>query len=202
MWRNRIPKGITINEATNTMDIFTTMGRIAGGSIPDDRVIDSKDILPLLLQEETSSPHEFMFHYCGDEVHAVRYRPRSGNVTWKAHFATPNWNPGTEGCASTLSTCLWFGKHVTHHDPPLLYDISSDPYERHPLDTASYQVLIMTIKQAMDEHMQGIKPVPKQMGYPNAWWGVRRQPCCNFPYCSCVESNKWLFIERTIGDGK
>ncbi len=141
MWKNRIPEGITINEATNTMDIFSTMAQIAGGNIPSDRIIDSKNILPLLTQEEVVSPHQFMFHYCGTAIHAVRYRPPTGNVTWKAHFITPNWDPGTEECQRLSITCLCFGKHVTHQDPPLLYDIMNDPYERHQLIPRNMKIL-------------------------------------------------------------
>ena len=130
-----------------------------------------------------------MFHYCGEAIHAVRYRPPTGNVTWKAHFITPNWDPGTESCAKTsLITCVCFGKRVTRHDPPLLYDITNDQYEINQLDTRQYQDVVEKIKEGMKEHMQGVRPVPKQMGYPNAWWSPFRQPCCNFPYCSCVES--------------
>ena len=188
MWKNNIPPGITINEPTNTMDIFTTMAQLAGCKIPSDRIIDGKNILPLLTLEEAVSPHQFMFHYCGMAIHAVRYRPPTGNVTWKAHFITPNWGQGTEHCRQTGSTCLCFGKHVTKHDPPLLYDITNDPYERHQLDTSQYQNIILKMREAMEKHTQEIKLVPKQMGYPNAWWSHHRQPCCNFPYCSCVES--------------
>lgn len=189
MWKNNIPEGITVNEATNTMDIFTTMAQLAGGKIPDDRIIDGKNILPLLRLEEAVSPHQFMFHYCGTAIQAVRYRPPTGNVTWKAHFITPNLDEGKEHCAQTDAVvCSCFGKHVTKHDPPLLYDITSDPYERHQLDATQYQGIILKMRKAKEKHTQEIKPVPKQMGYPNAWWSYRRQPCCNFPYCSCVES--------------
>ena len=188
MWKNNIPPGITVNEPTNIMDIFTTMAQLAGGRIPNDRIIDGKNILPLLTLKEAVSPHQFMFHYCGTAIHAVRYRPATGNVTWKAHFITPNWGPGTEHCAQTGSTCLCFGEHVTKHDPPLLYDITNDPYEEHQVDTTQYHDIILKMKEATEKHMQGIRPVPEQMGYPNAWWSPRRQPCCNFPYCSCVES--------------
>ena len=28
--------------------------------------------------KEMSSPHEFLFHYCADRIHAVRYMQRNG----------------------------------------------------------------------------------------------------------------------------
>ena len=72
MWKGHISEGITVNELTNNMDVFTTMIEIAGGAIPDDRIIDGKNILPLLKQEVSISPHEYMFHYCGSALQAVR----------------------------------------------------------------------------------------------------------------------------------
>lgn len=52
-------------------------------TLPDDRVMDGKSILSLLKGHHTSgSPHQFMFHYCGTEIHAVRYIPNPG----KNHF--------------------------------------------------------------------------------------------------------------------
>ena len=189
---DHIPAGVEIDEPTNSMDVFTTMIELglAGGRTPRDRQIDGKNILPLLMQEESVSPHEFMFHYCGTAIHAVRYRPRSGNVTWKAHFVTPVWAPEKQTCDSSLVFCECFGEHVAHRDPPVLYDITHDPYERYQLDPShkSQQHVILKMKEAMKIHQLEIQPVPKQLGYPNAWpLNLRQQPCCNFPYCSCAE---------------
>jgi arylsulfatase A-like enzyme len=187
MWKDQLPEGITINEPTSTMDIFATMANLAGSGVPKDRIIDSKNILPLLKQEEPVSPHEFMFHYCGSSIHAVRYRPRAGNVTWKSHFATPIWSPGKQECERENTVCGCFGERVIHHDPPLLYDITNDPYEHRQLDTRQHQDIIDRIKEAMKEHKSGVKPVPSQLSHPKDAWSPFLQPCCNFPYCSCVE---------------
>lgn len=187
MWKDHLPQGLTINEPTNTFDIFATMTNLAGGSIPKDRIIDSKNILPLLKQEESISPHEFMFHYCGSAIHAVRYRPRSGYTTWKAHFVTTIWLPGKQECERENIVCACFGDGVIHHDPPLLYNITNDPYEQHEIDPNQHQQVIAQIKDAMKSHKSGVKSVPSQLSYPRNVWSPFLQPCCNFPYCSCVE---------------
>ena len=189
MWENHIPPGIEINEPTSTMDIFTTMLELAGESIPTDRAIGGKNIFPLLTKKESISPHKFMFHYCGTAIHAVRYRPRSGEVTWKAHFVTPKWAPGKEECPAII-VCGCFGDDVEEHNPPLLYDITNDPYERRQLDTSTevHQDVINKMKEAIKKHKVTVKSVPNQLGYPNAWLNPRLQPCCNFPFCSCTES--------------
>lgn len=51
--------------------------------LPDDvfflcryRIIDGRNLLPLLQQEVKHSEHEFMFHYCGSYLHAVRWHQK------------------------------------------------------------------------------------------------------------------------------
>ena len=62
------------------MDIFPAVAELAGVDIPEDRHIDGRNILPLARGDVQTSPHEFLFHYCGEKIHAVRYRPKSGNL--------------------------------------------------------------------------------------------------------------------------
>lgn len=186
MWKSHLPEGAAINEPTSTMDIFRTMSNLADGKIPEDRLVDSKDILPLLKQEETISPHEFLFHYCGSSIHAVRYRPRTGNNTWKTHFVTPNWKPGKQECNREKISCGCFGD-VTQHDPPLLYDITNDPYENTPLDAMKHGDIVAKIQEAIASHKAGVKRVPSQLTTSKNAWKPSLQPCCNFPFCACSE---------------
>jgi len=63
-WPGQIPAGTTCDEPIAAMDLFTTFAHIAGASIPQDRVIDGKDILPLMKQEAGAvSPHEAIFGF-------------------------------------------------------------------------------------------------------------------------------------------
>ena len=55
----------------STMDIYSTCLRLAGAEIPSDRIVDGKDILPLLTGEG-KSPHKTFFYYAGDGLEAVR----------------------------------------------------------------------------------------------------------------------------------
>ena len=67
-----------INEPTSLMDIFHVIAFVTGVPLPTDRVYDGYDILPLLKGDTKISPHKFMFHYCGNRIHAARYRPETG----------------------------------------------------------------------------------------------------------------------------
>jgi len=53
------------------MDLLPTVAKQAGGDVPQDRIVDGKDLLPLLTNRTKDSSHEFTFHYCGDQIHAV-----------------------------------------------------------------------------------------------------------------------------------
>ena len=68
------------NELMTTMDLLPTFAKLAGGEVPGDRVIDGKDIWPVLTGK-SKSPHEAFFYYGGNTLCAVR----SGE--WKLHVA-------------------------------------------------------------------------------------------------------------------
>jgi len=80
-WPGRIPAGKVCSEIATTMDILPTFIRLAGAEVPQDRVIDGKDIWPLMAGVEGArSPHEAFFYLRGYAVHAVR----AGD--WKLHL--------------------------------------------------------------------------------------------------------------------
>ena len=54
------------------MDVLPTLVKLAGGAVPSDRVIDGKDIWPLLSGSSKQSPHEALFYFKGNRLEAVR----------------------------------------------------------------------------------------------------------------------------------
>ena len=56
-------------------DLYTTAARLGGalGNIPNDRVTDGIDQTALLLLGEGHSRRNYMFHYSGPEIQAIRY---------------------------------------------------------------------------------------------------------------------------------
>ena len=72
-WPNKIPAGSTCGEIAGTIDLLPTIAKLAGRSAPTDRIIDGRDIWPLLSgQENAKSPHEAFFYYQMDQLQAVR----------------------------------------------------------------------------------------------------------------------------------
>ncbi len=79
-WPGAIPAGSVCDEVSATMDLLPTFAGLGGGKVPDDRVIDGKDIAPLLRDpDKAESPHEAFFYHQGNHLRAVR----SGK--WKLH---------------------------------------------------------------------------------------------------------------------
>ncbi len=80
-WPGRIPAGSACEEMALSMDLAPTFARLAGAAMPEARIIDGKDIWPLLAGEPgAKTPHEAFFYYKSWGLEAVR----SGD--WKLRF--------------------------------------------------------------------------------------------------------------------
>lgn len=123
----------------------------------------------------------------GSRCHVIL--PLAGNTVWKAHYITPHGSPeGVDACHGS-GVCACSGD-VTHHDPPLLFDISRDPAESRPLSSeneALFEAVLSKMAAAVREHRASITPVPHQLSAFNALWKPWLQPCCGaaFPFCGC-----------------
>ncbi|XP_070578609.1 steryl-sulfatase-like [Ptychodera flava] len=73
-----IPRGIEISVPTSTMDVFPTIASLAGVDLPSDRVIDGRDLMPLLRGTMKAPPHDYLFHYCGQWLNAVTFTSQKG----------------------------------------------------------------------------------------------------------------------------
>lgn len=84
-WPGKIPAGKVCSELCGTIDLLPTFAELAGAKIPTDRVIDGKNIRPLMFDEPgAASPHQAYFYYRGNNLEAVR------NGRWKLRRAKNN----------------------------------------------------------------------------------------------------------------
>lgn len=114
-WPGKIPAGTTCREMAWTMDLLPTFARLAGTNAPADRIIDGRDIWPLMSgQAGAKSPHEAFYYYWNRELQAVR----GGN--WKLHFAHDYITPEPVGKGGQP------GKMVTKKAELALYDLARD----------------------------------------------------------------------------
>jgi len=72
-WPGKVPAGRECHEVAATIDLLPTLAGLAGGHAPTDRVIDGKDIWPLMTgKPDAKSPHEAYYYYRGKRLEAIR----------------------------------------------------------------------------------------------------------------------------------
>ncbi len=139
-WPGRIQAGVVNHELACTMDLFTTSLKLAGVSVPTDRIIDGVDMASLLFGQGPSQRDVF-FYYRGAQLYAAR------KGSFKAHFLTQSgYGPDK----------------AEPHDPPLLFNLAHDPSERFNVATNHPNVLA-DIAQAVDEHRAKLRPAKSQL---------------------------------------
>jgi arylsulfatase A-like enzyme len=198
-WPQKILPGQVLDMAVNTMDIFpTTMSiveSIAAGktsSISSNSFqrpnFDGKDLRSHIAGLSKSgtelrkdSPYEFMFHYCGNDLAAVRYKGK-----YKLHYFTSiteknaELQGGRPGSCPSDSICGCSGRNVKQQNPPLVFDIVNDPAETTPLNVDEYPVesFIELVAKAVQEHQSTIpwSEIPNQL---ESMARASLFPCCN-----------------------
>jgi arylsulfatase A len=126
-WPGKIPAATVCHEIAMTIDFLPTLAKLAGAKVPTDRILDGKDIWPLLSgQPGARTPHEAIFYYWGKELQGVR----SGK--WKLHVPHSYEKPDPPGKGGQP------GKEVVERIGLELFDLENDigettnVAERHP----------------------------------------------------------------------
>ncbi|XP_033865178.2 steryl-sulfatase [Acipenser ruthenus] len=193
-WTGVLPAGTHNDQPTSNMDIFPTVVNLAGLPVPSDRIIDGHNLMPLLQGNVRQSEHEFLFHYCNAYLNAVRWLPRQSDSIWKVFFFTPNFYPENSNSCLHTHVCLCTKGYITHHDPPLLFDLSKDPSEEIPLTPETepnFHLIMAVVRQAVANHTKTLSDVPNQLSLSNAFWKPWLQPCCSSlsELCVCDKDN-------------
>ena len=136
-WPGKIPAGKTCDELCATIDILPTCVKLAGGRVPADRIVDGRDIWPLLTDPAAKSPHEAFYYYWDNGLDAVR----SGE--WKLHFPhayrSLQGTPGKDGQPNG---------YVQAKTGLELYNLKSDPGEKTDVAAANPEVVARLQKLA------------------------------------------------------
>ena len=221
-WPGKIKEGWTSRSVVTTYDIFATVLPLAGVPLPSDRIIDGKDMSPILFGDHDNdtrsdaNPFSTEFvrhnHQTIAQIHDCIYiykgannlkcpEGRKNNCTglwavrcgeYKMHYVTSNFTHSSQG---------------TYHDPPLIYHIEHDPGENYPLnpDSAEYGQAFQTIDEKRKEHQKSVKEVPNQMALglnPKLkvccdWDSQKKYP--DYPVCTCNPENYHVFVCSPVG---
>lgn len=118
-WPGKIPPGTVCREPAMTIDLLPTLAKLAGGNVPEDRVIDGRDIWPLISGESgAKSPHDALYFYWGRELQAVR------GGRWKLHLPHNYRSLASGGGHGGVPS-----KYEQRHVDLSLFDLESDPGE-------------------------------------------------------------------------
>jgi arylsulfatase A-like enzyme len=117
-WPGRVPRGGVGDVPAMTIDLLPTLARLAGAPVSAERIIDGRDLWPLLEgRRNAPAPHDALYFYWGTELHAIR----SGK--WKLHLPHPYQSleqAGQDGGP---------GKYVRKEIGLSLFDLEKDPGE-------------------------------------------------------------------------
>lgn len=89
-WPGKITPNTSVDAVAGTIDLLPTAVSISGGVLPEQPVIDGRDLSPLLFGETKESPRGFHCYFSGYNLQAVRKGP------WKLALAPQNETMGRE----------------------------------------------------------------------------------------------------------
>lgn len=134
VWPGRIPAGTVVSAPAMNFDLFPTVLRLAGLDLPRDRVVDGRDLWPLLSGASDADPHDVLFFFNANVIDGARSGPwkfyRWVNLyTWPIPLDKPNTVTGriAHGYTYTDPETGETAALVTHD--PLLFDVTVDADE-------------------------------------------------------------------------
>ena len=142
-WPGRIKAGGTTHALATTMDLFATAAGLAGEAMPEGRVMDSIDLMPVLL-DANAHVRETVYFYRGTRLFAVRQGP------WKLHYITQS---------------AYVGDAPVAQDPPLLFHLDRDPSERFNVAERNPEV-VAAISKGVLAHREALVMAPSQLRVP------------------------------------
>jgi len=151
-WPGKIAAGRSSDEIVHAMDLFPTFANIAGGKVPDDRVIDGVDVTDFLLGKQAKSGREGFVVYMGNDVFGVKWR------NWKLHFKEQD---------------SAFGELRTY-TMPRVYNLLTDPQERDNVLFPATLVPKAALGQLADHTASLKKHPPIKAGAPDPYVPANR----------------------------
>lgn len=139
----RIPAGQISDELVSSMDILPTVAHITGAKLPVDRVIDGKNIWPILRNEKDSRfPHRILYGYQGKNLQTIR------KGKWKLHL------PRTPKSVPFYAQKKWGRGTIDSLTKPLLFDMERDIGEQVDVASEYPEILQGMLQEAKKARME------------------------------------------------
>jgi arylsulfatase A-like enzyme len=145
-WPGKIPPNSTTDAVAGTIDLLPTAVALAGGTLPEQPVIDGRDISALLFGKTKDSPRGTHYYFSGYELQAIRQGP------WKLATKTQNETMGrpTLSDASTQA--------------PRLYHLETDIGEKTNVADSNPEIVakLTALAEKMDAEIGGANPTSRR----------------------------------------
>ncbi|CAL4058737.1 unnamed protein product [Meganyctiphanes norvegica] len=148
-WPGVLKAKTVVNMPTSLMDLMPTLVDMADLTAMDSKEIDGVSLSSILKGEDDKTQRSLLIHHCRKAIHAIRYIKDSH--IYKLHFVKYNWLSGTTDFGEN-DLCSCYGDHVTDiSDTPQLFDLSTDPYEDHPINDTDplYTIIVNEMQQEL-----------------------------------------------------
>lgn len=138
-WPGTIAPGSVSRQLASTMDIFATASELAQVKLPEDRILDSYDLTPVL--QGGPSQRKAVFYYRGYRLMAVRHGD------WKMHLMTQD---------------AYGQPQPVKHDTPLLFNLHEDPSEKWDV-SKEHPNVVKQLTEVVQEHLKTAKHAESQL---------------------------------------
>jgi arylsulfatase A len=132
-WPGVVPEGRRVEGMSMNFDIFATCLSAAGIPQPTDRIIDGRNMLPLL-RGETGKLHDTLYYYKGNRLIGVRH----GSYKYMRRHMTDN------------------GGYASLQHGPFLFNLATDPNESYSLIESEPEIAarLIDLLDSMDAEMR------------------------------------------------
>jgi len=145
-WPKNIRASTVSAEAATVMDLLPTLTKLAGGKVPHDRVIDGRDIWPLICgAPDAKSPHDAIYYLRGRNVQAIRMGE------WKYRIASKEKRTSKESRRQSDSNELTKSGNVE-----TLYNVNEDIGETNNL-IFQHPDIVARLKKQMEMFHQELR---------------------------------------------
>jgi len=170
-WPGRIPAGGVSGAVLSMLDVFPTLTKLIGGSLPA-KPLDGIDIWPILSGQQKSIEREALLYFDNWDLQCARWN------SWKLHVARHNsgaYSPAPAG-----------GRHNYVLPRPELYNLAADPQESYDV-APEHPEIVTEIQQRIEKLLAGF-PASVQQAYaeskarkvdPATPTGARPRPLAN-----------------------
>ena len=147
-WPGHIPAGRTSDAVASMLDIFPTVTRQIGGTLPE-KPLDGIDIWPILSGEKRAIERDALLYFDNWDLQCARWN------NWKLHVARHN--------SSSYSGTPVGGRHNYILPHPELYNLQEDPEESYDV-APSHPEIVARIQGRIESLLAGF-PEPVKQAY-------------------------------------